>query len=218
MKKRLYGVIAAGILLLQVIFPVFVSNTYAVTVDCDKVTGTKLKKNCKSQKKECNNKTDANEKKQCKEDLAKKIGECSKVADSTAKKNCFKSKFGTSGSSDSGSNSDSSGYNTGTKAKTNSTCGGVETSILDCEDSSDGSALFHILAIALSIVTYGVGAVGVVGVMIVGFQYMSARDNPAQVAKAKNRLLQIVIGLAIWVVFWGVLQFLLPGGLFGDGS
>jgi hypothetical protein len=58
----------------------------------------------------------------------------------------------------------------------------------------------------------------VLGVVITGYQYMTARDNSAQVMKAKNRLLQIVIGLAIWVVFWGVLQFLLPGGIFGNGG
>ena len=96
-------------------------------------------------------------------------------------------------------------------------CGGVETAIIDCdekEDKKDGGAIFEILAIVLNIVTYGVGAAAVIGVMIAGFQYMTAKDNPAQVSKAKNRLIQIAIGLAIWVLFWGVLQFLLPGGLF----
>ena len=97
-------------------------------------------------------------------------------------------------------------------------CGGVPTALINCSDSSDGSAIFDILSIALNVVTYGVGAAAVLGVVITGYQYMTARDNAGQVAKAKNRLLQVVIGLVIWVLFWGVLQFLLPGGLFANGS
>lgn len=119
-----------------------------------------------------------------------------------------------------GSSSSAPTYNPGTYtgATTNTKCGGVKTAIIGCSDSENGDALFAVLALLLNIVTYGVGAAAVVGVIITGFQYMSARDNPAQVVKAKNRLLQVVIGLVIWILFWGVLQFLLPGGLFGDGS
>ena len=98
-------------------------------------------------------------------------------------------------------------------------CGGVETAIISCNDSGgQGEAIFEILGLALNIFTYGVGAAAIVGVVITGYQYMTARDNSAQVVKAKNRLLQVVIGLAIWVLFWGVLQFLLPGGLFANNS
>ncbi|MBQ6486486.1 hypothetical protein IJI76_02040 [Candidatus Saccharibacteria bacterium] len=99
------------------------------------------------------------------------------------------------------------------------TCGGVETALVKCDSGSgDGAAIFDVLAIALNIMTWGVGAAAVIGVVISGYQYITARDNSAQVAKAKNRILQIVIGLAVWVLFWGILQFLLPGGLFADGS
>lgn len=83
---------------------------------------------------------------------------------------------------------------------------------------SDGSAMFDILGMVLSVVTYGVGAAAIIGVLITGYQYITARDNSAQVMKAKNRLFQIVIGLVVWVMIWGILQFLLPGGLFADGS
>ena len=96
-------------------------------------------------------------------------------------------------------------------------CGGVSTSFISCDETGE-NALFSVLAMALTVMTYGVGAAAVLGVVITGYQYMTARDNSAQVMKAKNRLLQIVIGLAIWVVFWGVLQFLLPGGIFGNGG
>ena len=95
-------------------------------------------------------------------------------------------------------------------------CGGVETAFFSCSDTSDGTAIFDMLGLALNVFTYGVGAAAIIGVLITGYQYMTARDNSAQVMKAKNRLLQVAIGLAIWVLFWGVLQFLLPGGLFAN--
>lgn len=92
------------------------------------------------------------------------------------------------------------------------------TAILKVDGCDNGEAIFNILAIALNIATFGVAAAGIIGVIISGYQYMSARDNAGAVAKAKNRILQIVIGLAIWALFWGVLQFLLPGGLFANGG
>lgn len=99
------------------------------------------------------------------------------------------------------------------------TCGGVTTAIIHCDSGADsGEAIFDILALGLSIVTYGVGAAAVIGVIISAYQYITARDNSAQVVKAKNRILQIVIGLVIWVLIWGILQFLLPGGLFANGN
>lgn len=106
----------------------------------------------------------------------------------------------------------------GAASSTPNECGGAKTSLIKCNSSSDGAAIFDVLGIALNVVTYGVGAAAILGVIITGYQYMSARDNAVQVAKAKNRLLQVVIGLAIWVLFWGVLQFLLPGGLLANGS
>lgn len=98
-------------------------------------------------------------------------------------------------------------------------CGnGLTTAILNICPGSNGEGLYDVLALGLSIVTYGVGAAAVIGVIISAYQYITARDNSVQVAKAKNRILQIVIGLVIWVLIWGILQFLLPGGLFADGS
>lgn len=97
------------------------------------------------------------------------------------------------------------------------TCGGVNTAIISCS-SGDHNALFDVLGIGLQIITYGVGSAAVIGVIIAAYQYITARDNPQKVAVAKNRLLQIIIGLVIWVMIWAILQFLLPGGLFADGS
>lgn len=85
-------------------------------------------------------------------------------------------------------------------------------------DDGQGSGIWLILTIALTVMTFGVGIAGVLGIVISGIQYATAGDNEAQVAKAKQRILQIVIGLAIWATMYAFLGFLLPNFSNGGGS
>lgn len=84
----------------------------------------------------------------------------------------------------------------------------VETSILPGDMSIE-----DILKLVLNILVYGLGAAVVLGVIIAGIMYMTARDNEAQVAKAKTRLFEVVIGLIAWAVMFAVLNWLVPGGV-----
>lgn len=108
--------------------------------------------------------------------------------------------------------------NKATELKTKE-CFGVKTSIISCKESAkdnkEGEAVFKILAIVINILTYGVGIAATVGVVISGYQYMTSRDNPSAVAESKKRLVEIVIGLFAYSVLWGILQLLLPGGVYG---
>ena len=91
----------------------------------------------------------------------------------------------------------------------------IETNIFGtvCDDGN-GSAMKAILSLILQILTYGVGVGGVLGIVISGIQYLTARDNEAQAAKARRRILEVVIGLIVYAVMYVVLQFLLiPGGI-----
>lgn len=95
--------------------------------------------------------------------------------------------------------------------------GQVKTSILGnggCyEPGKDGEGIFNILAIVLNVLTAGVGVAGVLGIVISGIQYMTASGNEAQMTKAKNRIVQVVIGLVMYGLFWALLEWLLPGGV-----
>lgn len=99
-------------------------------------------------------------------------------------------------------------------------CNGVETSVLGengcVEGTDDGSAIFSVLNVVLQILTYGVGIAGTIGIVIVGIQLLTAKDNASAYAAAKTRFVAIVIGLAVYAVMWGFLQWLLPGGIFGN--
>ncbi len=95
----------------------------------------------------------------------------------------------------------------------------VSTSILGeggqyC-DSGDGEGILNILGIVLTVLTYGVGTLGVLGLVVVGIQYLTAGGNEAQMTKAKTRIIEIVIGLVAYALMYALLQWLLPGGILG---
>ena len=84
----------------------------------------------------------------------------------------------------------------------------VETNILPGDMDIEG-----LLRIIVSILGYGLGVAAVLGIVIAGLQYLTARDSEAQVAEAKKRLYNVVIGLIAWAVMFVVLNWLIPGGL-----
>lgn len=82
----------------------------------------------------------------------------------------------------------------------------------------NGGNIFNILNIILTVLTYGVGIAGTLGIVISGIQYLTARDNEQQMVKAKSRLINIIIGLAAYAFMWAFLQWLIPGGLLSGGN
>ena len=179
---------------------------------------------------------------ECKGVKAQHSGTCSSYEGSYNGSSCVWSKFGSSSSSssDSGSSSGSSsssggGSGSGNSSSANSTgstkqgggdasetvhkeCeSGASTSILGgggcMSDDGKGSSIFTVLNIALQVLTWGIGIAGTFGIVISGIQYMTARDDPARMTKAKNRIIHIAIGLVAYAVMWAFLQWLLPGGI-----
>lgn len=87
--------------------------------------------------------------------------------------------------------------------------GCVETNLFGCVDPENG--IMFILRIVYTVLTFGVIIAGTVGIVIAGIQYSTAKDNEQQMAKAKMRIVQIVIGMAIWAFLFVLLRFILPG-------
>ena len=87
----------------------------------------------------------------------------------------------------------------------------------DCVDSPE-EALFAVLGMVLNILTYGIGIAAGAGFIFSGYQYMTSKSEPAVVAKVKTRIMHIVIGLLVYFTFWGIVNLLLPGGVFSTGS
>ncbi len=78
------------------------------------------------------------------------------------------------------------------------------------KDNGDG--IFEIIHMVVRILVAGVGVVGTIGIIWCGFIILSARDNEAQVAQAKRRLIDIVIGIAIFGLAGLLVELFLPGG------
>ena len=93
------------------------------------------------------------------------------------------------------------------------TCNGVETAIVNCaEDGKAGSGIYAILRIIVDILTAGIGILGTGGLIVAGIQYMSAKGDPSQIVKAKQRIFNIIFGLVGYSLMYAVLLWVIPGG------
>lgn len=79
----------------------------------------------------------------------------------------------------------------------------VETAILDGDQGVKG-----VVELIVEIMSVGVGILGVIGISIVGIQYLTAGGNEERARKSKRRMLEIVIGLAAYAVMYYILKFL----------
>lgn len=82
----------------------------------------------------------------------------------------------------------------------------------------DGKSLNPILDLVFSIIRFvsaGVGLVVVGSIIWAGIQYSSSQGNPEQTMQAKNRIQNSVIGLVLYIFIFALVQYLVPGGLFG---
>ena len=89
---------------------------------------------------------------------------------------------------------------------------GVETAILtSCNtDDDDGGSIMCLLNLVVDIMTIGIGILGVIGITIVGIQYLTAGGNEEKTRKSKQRMFEIVIGLVVYVIIYALLRWLIP--------
>lgn len=78
-----------------------------------------------------------------------------------------------------------------------------------CDNSGQG--IVEILNLILNVLTAGVGVLVILGLVISAIQWLTARDNTAQTIKAKNRILNVVIGALSWSILWVFANWLIPG-------
>ena len=115
---------------------------------------------------------------------------------------------GSSGGSSSGSSGGSSGPSVGKCTK----LAIIKIKGKDCVENTE-EAIFEILGMILNIFTFGVGIAATGGFIFCGYQYITSKNEPAVIVKIKTRMFNIVIGLVIYFMFWGLIGLLLPGGL-----
>lgn len=88
------------------------------------------------------------------------------------------------------------------------------TSILtfiDC-DAENGQGIKDTVKLFVNILSAGVYVAATIGIIWCGVLMITARDDPSQVAKARKRIIEIVIGLVAWVLIHVLIVFIIPGG------
>ena len=78
-----------------------------------------------------------------------------------------------------------------------------------CNGGKD--SVMNVLDLALTVITAGVGIVGLLGIVISGLQYAAAGDSEEMVAKSKRRIAAIVVGMALWVFLYVIMRTFLLG-------
>lgn len=79
-----------------------------------------------------------------------------------------------------------------------------------CDDGT-GSSVFNVLDLVVNIMTVGVGVLAAIGLTVSGIQYLTAGGNEERTRKSKRRIFEIIIGLAVYVAIYAILQWLVPG-------
>lgn len=89
----------------------------------------------------------------------------------------------------------------------------AETSILKtcAKDDGNGGSVLCLFETIVDIMTIGIGILGVIGITIVGIQYLTAGGSEEKTRKAKRRMFEIVIGLVAYVLIYAILKWLMPG-------
>ena len=79
-------------------------------------------------------------------------------------------------------------------------------------NKSGGEGIKDIVMLVVNILTAGLIVAATAGIVWCGAQIITARDDPAQVAKARKRMIEIIIGLVVWGLSAVLINLLLPGG------
>ncbi|MBQ7201918.1 hypothetical protein IJS18_00810 [Candidatus Saccharibacteria bacterium] len=72
----------------------------------------------------------------------------------------------------------------------------------------EGGGIMCLLKEGLNIMTYIVGALGFAAIVWCGILYLTAGDNEEQVKKAKRRIFEIVVGVALFILANAIVQWL----------
>ena len=65
----------------------------------------------------------------------------------------------------------------------------------------------------INFLSIGVSVVASMSVVVASFQYMTSRGDPGATSAAVKRLIQAGTAIILYVFGWGILNWLIPGGI-----
>ena len=117
------------------------------------------------------------------------------------------------GDSDSGDGDDDGSSESSTSTEIIKPDEGACATILSAwcsKGDTDGEGIKNLIKFVADILTGAVVVAGTVGLVICGVLWMTARENEAQVATAKRRMLDIVIGMVAWILVYALANLFIP--------
>ncbi|MDB5177180.1 MAG: rane protein of unknown function [Candidatus Saccharibacteria bacterium] len=97
---------------------------------------------------------------------------------------------------------------------TGTNCGDAETVLISCKGTGV-QAIGDVLRIAISVLTVIIGVAAVGGIAWAAVIYAKAEDNASEVSEARTLIRNIVIGLLLYGFLVGIINWLVPGNVFG---
>lgn len=96
-------------------------------------------------------------------------------------------------------------------------CGGVTTSIISCNETggnlTQNTGIWGLLTMVIKILTGGIGVLAVAGIVYGAILYTTAAGSAEQVKKAIEVFRNVVIGIVAYALMFGFLNFIIPGGV-----
>ena len=107
------------------------------------------------------------------------------------------------------------GTGSGDQKEGSGKCGGAKTELIACKEDAGLGAIASIITMAIMIVTAIIGVVAVGGLTYAAILYASAGDNQGQVQQAIGIIRNVVIGIVMYGLSIGIINWLIPGGVIG---
>ncbi|MDB5179191.1 MAG: hypothetical protein JWN01_1134 [Patescibacteria group bacterium] len=85
----------------------------------------------------------------------------------------------------------------------------------NCVDNTPGSggAIVAYLRMVLTLLAGAVGGVIMLMLVVAGIQYVTSVGDPTAIKSAKNRIVNAITGLVLFLMMYAILNFLVPGGI-----
>lgn len=91
----------------------------------------------------------------------------------------------------------------------------ARTNLIRCETEGGAAAFNNVLRIFVIVLSFGIGIAAIGGLAFSAIQYAQASDNEGSVSAARERIRNIVIGLFLYGFLLAIVNWLIPGGMFG---
>lgn len=84
----------------------------------------------------------------------------------------------------------------------------------DCLKSPEASPIMNTITTVINGLAASVIIFATIMFVVAGIQYTTSNGDPQKVSDAKKKITDIIIGLAAFFFLYGIMQWLIPGGIF----